>query len=190
MKVSRPRASSRRAPSRERLASEEIARRDDVPAGAHPGDARAGVSAVATFRSSLRPSSTRSTSGRSTAGSLETYRAWAAAHPPDEPARDDGESRAQAAARFARALRLVLARPEERVLVVGHALAIRYTVDAAAGLVPAARMAPVEHAAAVSPRSRRVGARCRAARGVERGAAVPGSLERRMSSLHARPTSN
>jgi hypothetical protein len=40
----------------------------------------------------------------------------------------------------------VLARAERRVLVVGHALAIRYAVDAANGLVPAARMAPVDHA--------------------------------------------
>ena len=79
-------------------------------------------------------------------GLLDDYRAWAAAHPPDLPAPGGGESRAQAAARFARGLRLVLARPEERVLVVGHALAIRYVVDATAGLPPAARMAPVEHA--------------------------------------------
>jgi hypothetical protein len=32
------------------------------------------------------------------------------------------------------------------VLVVGHALAIRYVIDAASGLLPAARMAPIEHA--------------------------------------------
>ena len=79
-------------------------------------------------------------------GALDAYRAWAASHPPDEPAPGRGESRAQAAARFARGLRLVLARPEERVLVVGHALAIRYLIDAAAGRVPAARMSPIEHA--------------------------------------------
>ena len=79
-------------------------------------------------------------------GLLDDYRAWAAAQPPDVPAPGGGESRAQAAARFARGLRLVLARPEERVLVVGHALAIRYVVDATDGLAPAARMAPVEHA--------------------------------------------
>jgi probable phosphoglycerate mutase len=79
-------------------------------------------------------------------GLLDDYRAWAAEHPPDVPAPGGGESRAQAAARFARGLRLVLARPEERVLVVGHALAIRYVVDATTGLPPAARMAPVEHA--------------------------------------------
>jgi probable phosphoglycerate mutase len=79
-------------------------------------------------------------------GLLETYRAWAAATSPDEPPPGDGESRAQAAARFARGLGLVLERPEARVLVVGHALAIRYWLDAAEGLVPAARMAPVDHA--------------------------------------------
>jgi len=82
------------------------------------------------------------------AGSLETYRGWAATHPPAEPPPGDGESRADAAARFASGLRLVVARPERRVLVVGHALAIRYTLDAANALVPAARMAPVEHAVA------------------------------------------
>ena len=32
------------------------------------------------------------------------------------------------------------------MLAVGHALCVRYVVDAAGGLVPAARMAPVEHA--------------------------------------------
>ena len=79
-------------------------------------------------------------------GALDAYRAWAASHPPDEPAPGGGESRAQAASRFARGLRLVLARPEERVLVVGHALAIRYLIDAAEGHVPAARMSPIEHA--------------------------------------------
>jgi broad specificity phosphatase PhoE len=79
-------------------------------------------------------------------GPLDAYRAWAASHPPDEPAPGGGESRAQAAARFARGLRLVLARPEDNVLVVGHALAIRYVIDAAQGHVPAARMSPIEHA--------------------------------------------
>lgn len=79
-------------------------------------------------------------------GPLEAYRAWAASRPPDEPPRGGGESRAQAAARFARGLRLVLERPEDTVLVVGHALSIRYLIDAAEGRVPAARMAPIEHA--------------------------------------------
>jgi probable phosphoglycerate mutase len=80
------------------------------------------------------------------AGSLEAYRTWAASHPPAEPPPGGGESRAQAAIRFAGGLRLVLARPEDTVLVVGHALMVRYALDAADGVVPAARLAPVEHA--------------------------------------------
>jgi broad specificity phosphatase PhoE len=79
-------------------------------------------------------------------GALETYRGWAAAHAPSVRAPGGGESRADAAARFARGLRVLLARAEPTVLLVGHALALRYVVDAAAGLVPAARMAPVPHA--------------------------------------------
>lgn len=79
-------------------------------------------------------------------GSLAEYRAWAASHPPDQPAPGGGESRADAAARFARGLEVILARPERVVLLVGHALFLRYVLDAAAGLVPAPLMAPVVHA--------------------------------------------
>jgi broad specificity phosphatase PhoE len=79
-------------------------------------------------------------------GPLDEYRAWAAAQSPSEPAPGGGESRADAAARFARGLDVLLARDEDVVLLVGHALMLRYAVDAAAGLVPAARMAPVDHA--------------------------------------------
>ena len=79
-------------------------------------------------------------------GSLATYRAWAASHPPAEPAPGEGESRAQAAARYARGLRILLERPEGSALVVGHALALRYVLDAARGLVPAPVLTPVEHA--------------------------------------------
>lgn len=79
-------------------------------------------------------------------GLLDTYRGWAGSHSPDERAPEGGESRADAAARFARGLRVLLGRDEAVVLLVGHALMIRYALDAADGLVPAARMAPVEHA--------------------------------------------
>jgi broad specificity phosphatase PhoE len=79
-------------------------------------------------------------------GSLDAYRAWAAAETPLVPAPGGGESRAAAAGRFARGLRLLLARPEEIVLFVGHALSLRYVLDAASAHRPAARMAPVEHA--------------------------------------------
>jgi broad specificity phosphatase PhoE len=80
-------------------------------------------------------------------GLLATYRVWAAAEPPDLPAPGGGESRAQAAARFGRGLRRLLERPEPRLLVVGHALAIRYVLDASRGLVPAPLLAPVDHVA-------------------------------------------
>jgi len=79
-------------------------------------------------------------------GPLDTYRAWAASHSPSERAPGGGESRADAATRFARGLRVLLARSEVALLVVGHALPLRYVVDAAVGLVPAPRMAPVAHA--------------------------------------------
>lgn len=79
-------------------------------------------------------------------GLLDTYRAWASVRPPAERPPGDGESRADAAARFARGLRALLARDEEIILLVGHALMIRYVLDAAEALVPAAQMAPVEHA--------------------------------------------
>ena len=79
-------------------------------------------------------------------GPIDGYRSWAAAQPPTVRPPGGGESRAVAAARFARGLRLLLERPEAVILAVGHALTIRYVLDAVAGLSPAARMAPVEHA--------------------------------------------
>jgi broad specificity phosphatase PhoE len=79
-------------------------------------------------------------------GLLTEYRAWAGAESPSLEAPGGGESRAQAAGRYARGLRVVLARPEPTALVVTHALAVRYIVDAAEGLVPAPLMlAPVDH---------------------------------------------
>ncbi|HXF97720.1 MAG TPA: histidine phosphatase family protein [Gaiellaceae bacterium] len=81
------------------------------------------------------------------AGPLERYRTWAAAEHPLTPAPGGGESRAQAAARYARGLRRLLARREAVVLAVGHALLVRYVLDAARGLVPAPLVRePVEHA--------------------------------------------
>lgn len=80
-------------------------------------------------------------------GLLSAYRKWAGSEAPTLAAPGGGESRAQGAARYATGLRVVLARPEESALVIAHALAVRYIVDAVSGLVPAALMqAPVEHA--------------------------------------------
>jgi 2,3-bisphosphoglycerate-dependent phosphoglycerate mutase len=79
-------------------------------------------------------------------GPLADYRAWAGSNEPMVEAPGRGESRAAAAARFAAGLRLVLERSEENVLLVGHALCIRYFLDATQGLVPAPLMVPLEHA--------------------------------------------
>jgi broad specificity phosphatase PhoE len=84
--------------------------------------------------------------GRFEGGPLDEYRSWAFSEPPTVRAPGGGESRAQVAARFARGVQRVLARPESVVLLVGHALVLRYIVDAARGLAPAKRMAPVAHA--------------------------------------------
>ena len=79
-------------------------------------------------------------------GPLAEYRAWAWTTEPDADCPGGGESRVQAAERFAGALDELLARPEEVVLAVSHALPIRYVLDASDGTFPAARIAPVPHA--------------------------------------------
>lgn len=81
-------------------------------------------------------------------GPLAAYREWAWSAPPEEEPRGGGESRAAAALRAAEALDELLARPEATVLAVGHALPVRYVLDAAHGLDPSARITPVPHATA------------------------------------------
>lgn len=84
--------------------------------------------------------------GRFEGGPLAAYREWAWAAEPDVECPGGGESRSAAAARYASALQLLLARPEETVLAVGHALPIRYVLDASDGRLPAARIEAVGHA--------------------------------------------
>lgn len=79
-------------------------------------------------------------------GPLTTYRQWAWEHAPDAPCPGGGESRAEAALRFADALSVLLARQEETLLVVSHAVPIRYVIDASGGKLPAARLEQVPHA--------------------------------------------
>jgi broad specificity phosphatase PhoE len=64
--------------------------------------------------------------------SIDDYRAWKRAH-----SRADrfpgGESLDDAARRYARGFRALVARPEERILVVCHEIPLRYALNAAAG---------------------------------------------------------
>ena len=64
--------------------------------------------------------------------SIDEYRAWKRAH-----SRSDrfpgGESLDDAARRYARGFRALVARPEERVLVVCHEIPLRYALNAAGG---------------------------------------------------------
>jgi broad specificity phosphatase PhoE len=86
--------------------------------------------------------------GKFDGGPLEAYRTWAASHRPMVEAPGHGESRADAARRYADGLRFLLELTEPVVFFVGHALAIRYILDGARGLVPAPLITPVEHAVA------------------------------------------
>ena len=79
-------------------------------------------------------------------GTLADYRTWAWSNEPDAVCPGGGESRVAVAERLAVALDVLLARPEETVLAVSHALPIRYVLDAGDGLFPAARIAHVPHA--------------------------------------------
>jgi broad specificity phosphatase PhoE len=76
---------------------------------------------------------------------LAEYRAWAHAHGPEDVV-PGGDSRAQTVARYVRAYRRILARPEEMVLVVAHGLPVRYVLDALEGRNPAAAVAQVPYA--------------------------------------------
>jgi broad specificity phosphatase PhoE len=80
-------------------------------------------------------------------GPLSAYRAWAWANEPAEPCPGGGESRTDVAVRLASALERLLEREERTILVVGHALPLRYVIDAADGVFPAAKIERLAHAA-------------------------------------------
>lgn len=79
-------------------------------------------------------------------GPLADYRAWAWSHPPEAECPGDGETRVDVARRLVTGLEALLERPEEIVLVVSHALPLRYVVIGAEGRIPAARIGHVPHA--------------------------------------------
>ena len=63
---------------------------------------------------------------------IDDYRAWKRAHTRGD-AFPGGESLDDAARRYALAYERLLARPEQRILVVCHEIPIRYAVNAASG---------------------------------------------------------
>lgn len=77
---------------------------------------------------------------------LEAYRAWARERSPLDVPPGGGESRAQAAERYATGFRVVLERPEATILAVAHSLPIRYLLLAGAGGTPGPYAEAVEHA--------------------------------------------
>jgi broad specificity phosphatase PhoE len=79
-------------------------------------------------------------------GPLEQYTSWAHSEGPEERPPGGGESRGEAAARYARGFRLVLARSEPVILVVTHGLAVSYLREASVGRGFRARHVPVPYA--------------------------------------------
>jgi broad specificity phosphatase PhoE len=77
---------------------------------------------------------------------LSEYRAWAAENEPTTEAPGGGESRSETVARYARAYRTILARPEEKILVVAHGLPIRYVLNALEEKDPAPLVEQVAYA--------------------------------------------
>jgi broad specificity phosphatase PhoE len=82
--------------------------------------------------------------GRFEGGPLAEYRVWARSAGPADACPGGGESRAGAARRFAAGYRTLLARPEASVLVVAHALPIRYVLSALLERDPSAIVEAVE----------------------------------------------
>ena len=103
-------------------------------------------------------------------GLLSDYRDWARSAGPSDDSPGGGESRADAAARFARGYRQILARPERLALVVCHGLPVRYAVNAAQGRDPSSTVDPIEYAEAYRLTAEELDA---AADRLERWAAAP-----------------
>jgi broad specificity phosphatase PhoE len=77
---------------------------------------------------------------------LEEYRVWADSARSDARPSDDGESRLDIVARYARALRILLERAEPAILVVTHSLPIAYALATRDGDLPNPRVPLVRHA--------------------------------------------
>ena len=79
-------------------------------------------------------------------GTLADYRAWAAENEPTTEAPGGGESRSGTVARYVRAYRTILARPDRTILVVAHGLPIRYVLNALEKTDPAPLVEQVAYA--------------------------------------------
>ena len=86
--------------------------------------------------------------GRFEGGTLAAYREWAAANAPTLEAPGGGESRSATVARYVRAYRTILSRPEHTILVVAHGLPIRYVLNALDDVDPAPLVDQVAYAKA------------------------------------------
>jgi broad specificity phosphatase PhoE len=84
--------------------------------------------------------------GRFEGSTLTDYRKWAAANEPTVEAPGGGESRRSTVARYVRAYRTILSRPERTVLVVAHGLPIRYVLNALEKTDPAPLVEQVAYA--------------------------------------------
>jgi alpha-ribazole phosphatase len=92
----------------------------------------------------------------------EGYEEWARSSGPEDACPGGGESRVEAARRYARGFRLLLERPEERIALVAHGAQVRYLLLAVAGKPP---VRILEHVAPAEPH---VLARAELERGIQR----------------------
>lgn len=78
--------------------------------------------------------------------SLTEFRVWAGRASSSDRPGPEGESRHEIVERYIRAFRLLLARPEESILVVAHSLPIAYVLGAREGIPPGTEVPIAEHA--------------------------------------------
>jgi broad specificity phosphatase PhoE len=84
--------------------------------------------------------------GRFEGGRLDEYRRWAAGEPSSAVPEPGGESRLEIVERYARAFRMLVALPQQQVLVVAHSLPISYALAAREGRAPGPRVPIVTYA--------------------------------------------
>jgi broad specificity phosphatase PhoE len=77
---------------------------------------------------------------------IDEYRAWAESVASSEPPSEDSEARHAIVERYARGFRILLARPEDTLLLVAHSLPLAYVFGARDGADPGALMPLVLYA--------------------------------------------